>query len=267
MVYIEGDAHELIKTLPDNSIDLLYTNPPFGTTQNVWDQPLRWKSLWPEIWRVMKPRGTVVLHCAIPFTYTLIKSQTPKYHYSILKNNKTGFLGSRFQPLRQCEELCVFYKKHGTYNAQKIPCKPRTYGRAGQTSYYGAMKGPRGKEKKTVTEMHPTTHLTMKINVRGGKTVSDEMVDFVTKTYSNEGDTVLDMTTCNKVVGNRVELLGRKFIGFDLNFMFPLDGSSDEDSWEACVEAHEKCKAAADLADRNVDQPSDSDTPSHLLES
>ena len=93
--YITGDIHDVIKDIEDNSIDFLYTNPPFGITEAKWDKPLDWDNLWIEIWRVMKPKGIVALHCSMPFTYTLIKSQRPKYHYciiqqvfSFLKNNQ-----------------------------------------------------------------------------------------------------------------------------------------------------------------------------------
>ena len=139
-VVYKGDTLETIKTLPPDHFDLLYTNPPFGITGAKWDKPLPWDVLWPEIWRVMKPRGVVVLHCSMPFTYTLIKSQTPKYHYTWKKNYSTGFLNAKTQPLRSTEEVLVFYEQAGgTYNPQMIGHEyhapsPNTYG--GQ-EYYG----------------------------------------------------------------------------------------------------------------------------------
>ena len=123
--YILGDIHNVIKDIDDNSIDFLYTNPPFGITEAKWDKPLDWDNLWLDIWRVMKPSGIVALHCSMPFTYTLIQSQTPKYHYCIKKNNKTGFLFCKKQPLRETEEVLIYYKKPGTYNPQMIGNKER----------------------------------------------------------------------------------------------------------------------------------------------
>jgi len=214
-MYIQGDIHEVIKTIEDNSIDLIYTNPPFGITNKDWDSPLNWGELWIEIWRVMKPTGIVVIHASMPFSYTLIKSQTPKYHYCIKKGNTTGHLGVRYQPLRQMEELYIFYKKAGTYNPQKVGNEEKLSKWTGSSGgYYGKCK--KGKEKYTIIGKHPTTFIDMKIQRRGGKTTSDDVIDYVIKTYSNEGDRVLDMTTHNTVVGNRVEALNREFIGVDL---------------------------------------------------
>ena len=67
-MYIQGDIHDVIKSIPDKSIDLIYTNPPFGITKCKWDKPLNWKELWIDIWRVMKPRGIVVIHASMPFS-------------------------------------------------------------------------------------------------------------------------------------------------------------------------------------------------------
>lgn len=212
-MYLKGDIHEIIKTIEDNSIDLIYTNPPFGITNCKWDTPLNWEELWSDIWRIMKPKGIVVLHASMPFSYTLIKSQTPKYHYCIKKNRLTGHLGVKYQPLRQMEELYIFYKKAGTYNPQKVGDEICPSNWTSSNGYYGKCK--KG-EKYTIVGKHPTTFIDMKTDRRGGKTISDDLVDYVIKTYSNEGDRVLDMTTHNKVVGNRVELLKRKFIGVDL---------------------------------------------------
>ena len=94
----------------------------------------------------------------------------------------------------------------------------------------------------------------MRINIRGGKTTSDEVIDFVIQTYSNEGETVLDMCCHNTVVGDRVKLLKRNFRGWDLKFDFDVDEQNKKE--EVAAEAQ---------ADRNVDQSSDSDTKLPLL--
>jgi site-specific DNA-methyltransferase (adenine-specific) len=216
-MYIQGDIHNVIKTLETNSIDLIYTNPPFGITECKWDTPLDWDNLWDDIWRVLKPNGIVALHASMPFTYTLIKSQTPKYHYSIKKTQKTGFLACKYQPLRNNEELFIYYKKTGTYNPQMIGDEVRVCkGYAGKCGYYDRVKKDLSNIKKTYIGRFPSTSIEMVTIGRGGKTISDDIIDYVIKTYSNEGETVLDMTTHNTLVGDRVKLLNRKFIGVDL---------------------------------------------------
>ena len=215
--YIKGDIHEEILKLEDNSIDLIYTNPPYGTTSAKWDKPLKWKELFPEMWRVLKPDGFIILHCAKPFTYKLIGIQAPKYHYSWKKNISTNYYHAKRQPLREMEEVLVYYKKNGTYNPQmrgnKIlkTCKANNTGQC----YYGARK--HRLKKGHHVGYYPTDFLEYKIDIRGGKTVPDEMIEYFIKTYTNEDETVLDMTTHNNVVGNVVTKLKRNFIGIDLN--------------------------------------------------
>jgi len=213
-MYIQGDCHKIITTITTNSIDLIYNNPPFGTTENKWDTPLNWDFMWKEIWRVLKPNGIVIIHASKPFSYKLIQSQTPKYNYSWKKNTTTNFFHAKKQPLRQMEEVYVFYKKQGTYNPQMIGDKINKTSRAGKSTYYGSRTKDTIKEE-THTGKYPTDFLDFKVSVRGGKTISDDMIDYFIKTYSNEGETVLDFTTHNDAVGNRVELLNRKFIGID----------------------------------------------------
>tara|TARA_R110000787_G_scaffold158123_3_gene272057 strand:- start:965 stop:1618 length:654 start_codon:yes stop_codon:yes gene_type:complete len=214
-MYIEGDCHDIIKTIKTDSIDLIYNNPPFGTTENKWDTPLRWNELWKEIWRVLKPDGIAIIHAAKPFSYKLIQSQTPKYNYSWKKNTTTNFFHAKKQPLRQMEEIYIFYNKPGTYNPQMVGDKINKTSSAGTSSYYGS----RTKKQvvKTVLGNYPTDFMDYKVCVRGGKTIGDDMIDYFIKTYSNEGDTVLDFTTHNDTVGNKVKLLNRKFIGIDKN--------------------------------------------------
>ena len=119
---VQGDCHEKIKELDSNSINLLYTNPPFGITNAKWDKPLNWQILWPEIWRVLKASGVAVIHSSMPFTFDLVSSQREffKYNYVWVKNIATGFFSVKTQPLRKHEDVCVFYKKCPTYNPQII---------------------------------------------------------------------------------------------------------------------------------------------------
>ena len=218
MELIKGDIHQVIKSIEENSIDLIYTNPPFGSTENKWDIPLDWDYLWPEIWRVLKPNGVAVIHASKPFSYKLFRSQMPKYNYTWVKDRSTHFFHAKKQPLRKCEEVYIFYKKAHTYNPQMVGNKLNFEHSAGKNSskYYGnrTCGKPSG---RTYRGKYPTDYLNYKRQVRGGKTIPDEMIEFFIKTYSNEGDTILDLTTHNKVVATVVTNLKRKFIGVDLN--------------------------------------------------
>ncbi len=222
--YIQGDIHEKIKELEKNSIDFIYTDPPFATTRATWDISLDWSKLFVEMWRVLKPKGIIALHSAIPFSYDLIKYEKPKYHYTWLKNNSTGFLTTKYQPLRNIEEVFIYYKKAGTYNPQMIGDKfvnKRNVKFGGQNAYWGE-EGVNKKNEYIDSEGHkgkyPTTFLEYPIRKGQGNGITrcDDMIDYFIKTYSNEGDTILDMTCHNKIVGERSELLKRNYIGIDL---------------------------------------------------
>jgi len=220
--YIEGDIHEVIKTIPDKSIDLIYSSPPYGITNAEWDKPLLWEQLFKDLWRVIKDDGIIVLHASMPFTYELLKYETPKYHYCWKKNNSTNFFKAKLQPLRDIEEIFVYYKKSGTYNPQMNGdkfYKKRLNKMGAKNSYYdirnnithsqGGEGGHKGK--------YPTTFLEYKVRRDDtGITRPDELMDFIIKTYSNKGDNVLDITCHNNYLGDRCLALERNFIGVDI---------------------------------------------------
>ena len=222
--YKIGDIQNEIKNLKDNSIDLIYTDPPFQITKSTWDKGLNWAELFPEMWRVVKPNGIIILYSSMPFTYELLKYEKPKYHYIWIKNNSTGFLTTKYQPLRKTEEIFIYYKKNGTYNPQMIGDKfvaKRNVKYGGDNDYWGIKN--LNKDYKYIAEgghkgKYPTNVLNYEIRKdKTGITRTDEHIDYFIKTYTNEDDTILDMTCHNKFVGNRAEILKRNYIGIDIN--------------------------------------------------
>jgi len=224
--YIEGDIHDVIKSISPNSIDLIYTDPPFQITKASWDKGLNWAELFPEMWRVLKPNGIIVLYSSMPFTYELLKYEKPKYHYSWIKNNSTGHLTCKYQPLRASEEIFIYYKKTGTYNPQMVGdkfVKKRNVKCGGSNQYWGSdlsCKKNEYNEEEGHKGKYPTNILTYPIRKdETGITRTDDHIDYFIKTYSNEGDIILDMTCCNKYVGERCNELKRNYIGVDLNIL------------------------------------------------
>ena len=221
--YIIGDIHQVIKSIDDNSIDFIYTNPPFATTQKKWDTPLDWNMLFPEMDRVLKPNGVIALHCAIPFSYDLIRIRKPKYHYTWKKTNPTNFFLAKKQPLRDIEEILIFYKKQPTYNPQMIGDKIINYNRTNKykDGYYGDQKPNKTKQ----TGFYPKSFLGIFSNKRNKqkkspKSIDDEITKKMILTYTNVGNTILDMTCCDKNNGNIAEALNRKYIGIDISDEF-----------------------------------------------
>lgn len=219
MTYLIGDIHTEIKKLNDDSIDLIYTNPPFATTGKKWDVPLRWEELWKDMDRVLKPDGVVLLHSAIPFTYDLIRIRKPNYNYVWIKKNPTNFFQAKKQPLRQVEEILVYYNKAHTYNPQMIGDDDMSIKRS------NAYKGDNYYGDQIPTESNhrgrfPTTFIgTFKriLQKKTPKSIDDEIMKRMIKTYSNEDDVILDMTCCDKGLGDIATDLNRKYIGIDIS--------------------------------------------------
>ena len=107
-----GDCLELMKDIPDGSVDLVLTDPPYGTTACKWDSVIPFEPMWEQINRIIKPNGIVALFANQPFTSTLIGSNIENYKYNWvwLKNRGTGFQYAKSQPMRQTEDVCIFNK-------------------------------------------------------------------------------------------------------------------------------------------------------------
>jgi len=110
---MQGDCLERMKEIADESVDLVLCDLPYGVTQNKWDSVIPLDALWEQYHRVTKPTTPIVLHCQQPFTTKLIASNMREFKYLWYwdKHNKTGFLNAKKQPLRQVEEIAVFYRK------------------------------------------------------------------------------------------------------------------------------------------------------------
>jgi len=225
--FIKGDIHEVIKTLEDNSIDLIYTDPPFAITSAKWDKGLDWKNLFNDMWRVLKEDGVIILYATQRFSYELLKHETPKYHYTWIKNNSTGHFQSKIQPLRKTEEIFIYYKKKSCYNPQMQGDKfyPKRKVKTGGGQGYFNEKLSQKKNEIIKEEGHigkyPENVLYYPIRDirtnKSGITRTDDQIDYFIKTYSNENDTILDMTCHNNFVSLRANKLKRNYIGVDID--------------------------------------------------
>ncbi len=122
----EEDCLECMKRIPDESIDMILCDLPYGMTQNQWDSYIPLDLLWEQYNRIIKPNGAIVLTSQGLFTAKLIMSQPKLYRYKWIweKSKPTNFLNAKKQPLRKHEEVCVFYKKQPTYNPQMTKGDP-----------------------------------------------------------------------------------------------------------------------------------------------
>ncbi len=222
MKLLNGNCLELMKNIPAGSVDLVLCDPPYGTTDCSWDKVLPFSELWLLYDRILKPNGAVALFSAQPFTTQLINSNRKDFRYCWywIKNQATGFTFAKYQPMRRVEDICIFYKKRPTYNPQGIKevqgAKPRKR-KADKESVYKTDTLLREYTPKytnypknvlffnTERGLHPTQ-----------KPVS--LLEYLVRTYTNEGDTILDNCMGSGSTGVAVKRVGgRHFIGIEQN--------------------------------------------------
>ena len=210
-----------MKNIPDNSVDLILCDLPYGTTACKWDNIIPFEPLWEQYNRVIKNNGAVVLFSAQPFTTKLIHSNLKKFRYCWYwkKNNATGGIFCKYQPMRCIEDICVFYNKMPTYNPQGLtkldsvkiqyPKKSSIYSKKKNPSYQMYTGYPKHiLEFNNVSAGEIRYHPTQK---------PVELLEYLIKTYTNEGDIVLDNCMGSGSTGVACVNTGRKFIGIELD--------------------------------------------------
>lgn len=217
-IFYKEDCLKKLKELPDKSIDFVYFNPPFGTTQQDWDEKLPFDKIIPECFRVLKQTGTLAIHCSIPFNYTLIRDapKPPSYSWYWIKENSTTPLLAKRQPLRNTEEVLVWLMSgKSKYNPQRIGDEKRTIKSDGTSDY---VKKCGGTERKEVIGKYQTHLISMPRTIRGFATRPDELIELFIKSYTDENDTILDPTCYKGLTGIIANKLKRNYIGIDKYF-------------------------------------------------
>lgn len=216
----QGDCLELIKLVPDNSVDMVCADMPYGTTQCRWDTPIDLDVLWPELKRVTKERAAIVLFAQTPFDKVLGVSNLPMLRYEWIweKSNATGFFNAKKMPLKAHENVLVFYKKLPVYTPQKTSGHPRktagrkeirseVYGKGIKKTHYDSTERyPRSVQRFPSDRYYSNLHPTQKPLA---------LLEFIIKTYSQKGDTVLDFCMGSGTAGVASNNLQRAFIGFE----------------------------------------------------
>lgn len=214
----QGDCLELMKEIPDKSIDMILCDLPYGTTRNNWDSIIPFDELWKHYSRIIKDNGAIVLFSQPPFDKVLACSNLKLFRYEWIwqKDQGTGFLNANRMPLKLHENILVFYKKLPTYNPQKTQGKPYKKKQNKKSSNYGYFVDC-GTDN-TDGLRYPVDII--KFNKQTGYHPTQKPValnEYLIKTYTNEGETVLDNCMGSGSAGVACVNTNRNFIGFELN--------------------------------------------------
>jgi site-specific DNA-methyltransferase (adenine-specific) len=216
----KGDCLELMKNIPDSSVDLVLTDPPYGTTACKWDSIINLELMWKQLNRIIKKDGVIVMTSSQPFTTKLIHSNINNFKHCWVWNKKKGgnIMSLKYQPYKIHEDIVVFSNGKIKYNPIKVKQKERTgktysEGLANGIKNYGDERIYKDKYPKSIIEisnannknkLHPTQ-----------KPV--ELLSYLIKTYSNQDDLVLDFTMGSGSTGIACIETNRKFVGIELD--------------------------------------------------
>lgn len=221
---MHGDCLERMKEIPDCSVDMVLADPPYGTTACKWDSIIPLEPMWEHLKRVIKPNGAIVMTASQPFTTTLIASNMNMFKYCWFwkKSRPSGHLNAKKMPLRDIEEICVFYKNLPTYKPQGLhDCtfeKVNTEKRRKNGSVYSGCK------IKNIHIQTKTGYPRQVLDIPSAHNVGTHptqkpvaLMEYLILTYTNEGDTVLDFTMGSGTTGVACIKTERKFIGIEMD--------------------------------------------------
>lgn len=218
----QGDCLEVMQNIESNSIDLILCDLPYGVTKNKWDVVIPFDAMWEQYNRIIKDNGAVLLFGSQPFTTMLISSNMKNFRYCLVweKNKFSDFLNAKRKPMKTNEDICVFYKKLPTYNIQYWYSTPyerwNTQKAVDKQSNYG-------KHKENVAKSDgkrlPTTVLKFNRVERPLHPTQKpvDLLEWLIRSYTNEGDVVLDNCMGVGSTGLAAKNTNRQFVGIELD--------------------------------------------------
>lgn len=217
----QGDCLRVMKSLPDGSVDLILTDPPYGTTACKWDSVIDFDLMWAELKRVIKPNGAIALFGSEPFSSALRMSNAKKYRYDWVWNKVKGgnFAVLKYQPYKTHENVMVFSINTHNYYPIKTPQIKRT-GKIYSNSDSAPIKYKDGLER-VYNDKHPKSIIEFSNANQKGKQHPTQkpvaLMEYLIKTYTQESETVLDFTIGSGSTGVAAINTNRKFIGIELD--------------------------------------------------
>ena len=226
---LQGDCLELMKDIPDGSVDMILADLPYGTTAIKWDAIIPFEPLWEQYERIIKDNGAIALTGQEPFSSHLRMSNIKDYRYDWKWDKVVGsnFVNARRMPLKAYEDVMIFYKKQPTYNPQMTLREKRNFRVSGksravsnQVNGVKQLSGVASDKMKYPTNKIKINRLEKELNSKHvihptQKPVA--LMEYLIKTYTNEGDTVLDNVMGSGTTGVACKKLNRNFIGMELD--------------------------------------------------
>lgn len=231
MELIQGDCYDILPQLHDSSVDMVFCDLPYGTTDCKWDTPIDLTWLFSEYFRLLKKNGAIVLTASQPFTSVLVADHLRDFKYEWIwkKNAGSNFGTVKYQPMKEHESVLVFSNGGGkvTYNpimqkrAESGLARVQTkvnYNTTAEVYKGGALTGDQGVSSKRPDERYPSS--VQPFNRERGLHPTQKpltMVEYMVRTHSNEGDLVLDHCMGSGTTGVACTNTGRKFIRIELD--------------------------------------------------
>jgi len=233
MKLYNGDCLEVMKLIPDKSIDAIITDPPYGTTACKWDSVIPFEPMWEQLNRIIKPNGAIILFGSEPFSSALRMSNINNYKYDWIwkKNKLNGFLNAKNKPLKSVENVLIFsdgvtantrntHKKMTYYPQGLVKInKERKNGNRKHDSIIGNRPSRQGEYIKEFTN-YPRDILEFKNTIENKQHPTQKpvaLMEYLIKTYTNENETVLDFTMGSGTTGVACCNTNRDFIGIELD--------------------------------------------------
>ena len=229
---LHGDCLELMKDIPDGSIDMILADLPYGTTACKWDEIIPFAPLWKQYERVIKDNGAIVLTASQPFTTKLIASNFDMFkHEWVWIKSHGGFATAKFKPLKRHEDILVFSKGTVSYHPQMIEVKGKVRDQRNEPAFNNNGRNKVDSPVNPGAKMayskdynprkrYPKSHI--EFSNRKEKTIHPTqkpvaLFEYLIKTYTNEGDTVLDNVMGSGTTGVACLNTNRNFIGMELD--------------------------------------------------
>jgi len=220
---MKGDCLERMKEIESGSVDLILTDPPYGTTACKWDSVIDLPLMWEQLKRIIKPNGAIVLFGSEPFSSFLRVSNIRMFRYDWIweKEQGIGFANANKMPMKKHEVVSVFYKKLPKYCPQGLlPFSKKVVRKETDVGEYMGKNGVSNTNYEQKYTKYPTSILEFSRNKVGTVHPTQKpvaLMEYLIKTYTQESETVLDFTFGSGTTGVACINTNRKFIGIEMD--------------------------------------------------